>query len=997
MRAVALAAACAVLLLPLDAPHAQVRPDTSRGRRPGLPRAAAPGRRDTLRVRRDSATADTTRQRVRWPEPDSVMTDLLGRPGYTVTRYQADTVIFDAETRTLRLSAGSAKVAAVQRDSQLVVTDSGIVYGERSGQALVCCNNLFRDPGRSQADLTGRGLATYNLRERSATVRGGRTEVQSGENWYISWDVGKVLGADSAAGRPVMLYGLRGNLTSCDDTVHGPHYHFHFREIKRRGNFMVARPAILYIADVPVFWLPFIFQDMRSGRRSGVLTPRFGVSDIVRNSPTYRRHVENVGYYWALNDYMDLELSFDWRSGTGGPTVASDPGWMRFNGQWQYNWLSRFLSGSIGSSYTTQNDGNTNLALSWAHRQSFSRDRNITANLNYVSSTTLQRQNSFNPYSVLATIRSQANYSDRIGPFSLQLGGTRTQYPGREQVDQILPTLSLASAPINLARWLIWTPSLQYNDQRSLNIDQPGLFGTRVRLDPQGTVVGLDTLSKDSRNTTASFETPLQIHGYNLGNSFRFTDREEDFPQQFTIIDVRDTSKKSTRIFARTFRTELDWTPSFSLPPLGQGRWNLSPNVSLQNVYGGPLVIRSERSNGQFVTQSKRATFGLGVSPTVYGLWPGFGRFSRLRHTLAPSLTYTFAPKADVSDQFLAAVGESRNHWLGNLAQNSLTFGLTQNIEGKVRSPTDTNPDAGRKVKLLSLNFTSLTYDFERARKTGKAIRGLTTPTWGFNARSDLLPNVDVGVDYSLFSGAVQSDTARFSPFRESVRATFSINQRSNPFAILARLFGRAVPANTIPAAELVDTDSSRQDETRRLAVQPVAGTRARAAQFVVPAREGWEASFSFTSTRQRPPTGNVTIIEFQPELQCQRFRDVNPVAYQQCVENARTNPPTQSPIQSATLGSAFTRIPPVTSLQSSINFHLTPKWAASWQTTYDFEAGAFGSHIVSLQRDLHDWRAVFAFTQAPNGNFAFNFFIALKAQPDLKFDYSRATYRSSF
>ena len=73
----------------------------------------------------------------------------------------------------------------------------------------------------------------------------------------------------------------------------------------------------------------------------------------------------------------------------------------------------------------------------------------------------------------------------------------------------------------------------------------------------------------------------------------------------------------------------------------------------------------------------------------------------------------------------------------------------------------------------------------------------------------------------------------------------------------------------------------------------------------------------------------------------------------------------------------------------------MTPKWSAHWSTTYDFVENQFASHIVSLQRDLHDWRAVFAFTQAPNGNFAFNFFIALKAQPDLKFDYDRRSYRA--
>jgi len=47
----------------------------------------------------------------------------------------------------------------------------------------------------------------------------------------------------------------------------------------------------------------------------------------------------------------------------------------------------------------------------------------------------------------------------------------------------------------------------------------------------------------------------------------------------------------------------------------------------------------------------------------------------------------------------------------------------------------------------------------------------------------------------------------------------------------------------------------------------------------------------------------------------------------------------------------------------------------------------------VTLQRELHDWRAVFSFTQAPSGAFAFTFFIALNAQPDLKFNYDRRSY----
>ena len=82
-------------------------------------------------------------------------------------------------------------------------------------------------------------------------------------------------------------------------------------------------------------------------------------------------------------------------------------------------------------------------------------------------------------------------------------------------------------------------------------------------------------------------------------------------------------------------------------------------------------------------------------------------------------------------------------------------------------------------------------------------------------------------------------------------------------------------------------------------------------------------------------------------------------------------------------------------SLNSNISFNLTAKWATQWQTTYDLERHEFASQIVSLQRDMHDWRAIFGFTQSPNGNFAFNFTIALKAEPDLKFDYNRATVRT--
>jgi lipopolysaccharide assembly outer membrane protein LptD (OstA) len=76
--------------------------------------------------------------------------------------------------------------------------------------------------------------------------------------------------SDSAG--PPRVYAHGGSITSCDETV--PHYHFQARELKVVGrNVLVVRPAVLYIYDVPVMWLPFVFQDLRSGRRSGILSP----------------------------------------------------------------------------------------------------------------------------------------------------------------------------------------------------------------------------------------------------------------------------------------------------------------------------------------------------------------------------------------------------------------------------------------------------------------------------------------------------------------------------------------------------------------------------------------------------------------------------------------------------------------------------------------------------------------------------------------------------
>jgi hypothetical protein len=967
----------------------------ARAQIPRLPRPTIqPQRRDT--TRKDTTAADSAiTAKLRLTPADSITQALLRRSGYTTTRYEGDRVIFDAANDRLQILSPESKRALVQRgDSQTVFADTGIYYNQRTKVATAVGNFIMHDPNSGQADVFGRGRLEYSLNERSATITNPSFQANYGESWEIRALKGKAILGDSAAGKTSAFYGLGGELTSCTDSI--PDYHFKFNEVKRSGaNTLVARPAVLYIRDIPVMWLPFLFSDMRPGRHSGILTPRFGVSDIIRTNPSYRRNVENIGYFWSINDYMDASAWLDWRSSAG--MTQGDPGWTKFNGEWRYNWLDRWISGSLASSYTTQRNGQTNLALTWGHRQRFTKDRQISADVNYVTSTQLQRQNTFNPYQALATIRSALNYADKIGPATLQIGGTRSQYPGRTQVDQTLPTVSLSTGTLNVASWLQWTPNFSYTASQSLHIDQIGPYQYQYHTGANG-LIDSSLAKRDQYTAATSFDTPIRIFGYDLGNSFRVNERVLDYPQLIVLTNPVSGSPAGSQVFPNWYETDVDWTPSFTLPPLFRSLFNVTPGVSLANVTSGPFWVRTNLSDGQFVHQAKRPSFSLSASPMMYGLWPGFGPFLRLRHTLQPSISYGYAPASSVGADYLAALSRSQAHEFSGLQQNALSFGLNQSVEAKVRSRSDTNPEAGEKIKLLSLNMSSFTYDIDRAHAAHKAIRGLTTSNFTYSLSSDLLPGFQFSSGYSLFAGDPVSDTAVFSPYLESVSATINLAQGNNPFTVLTKLFGRAVSNDQRPSsAPTPDQASTNQQYMQQLANQPVAGSGARGSAYVLPPAQGWSANLTFSSQHSRPVSGNV--VQIDPQARCRQLAEAaqDPFVFSTCLAQlqAQTTSTAQSPFEAGVPGATVYRNPPVTNMGGDFRFGLTEKWAVSWNTQYDFVKHQFAQHIVTLQRDLHDWRAVFAFTQSTNGNFAFNFFIALKAEPDLKFDYNKATVRS--
>ena len=911
-------------------------------------------------------------------------TALLNRPGYEVTRYQGVKVTFNAKSRTLYLEGAPAGVG---RGATVLIGDT-ITYNDSTKIVLARGDTLvLRDPSRGSSDVIALGQMRYNVELRRGSVTNISTAVESGEKWYVFGAAAGFVN-DTTGGRSTRFYARNGSITSCDDSI--PDYHFQSKEIKLVSkNLLVARPAVLYIGDVPVFWLPFIFQDMRSGRRSGLLTPRFGVNEIFRNTPSYRRHVDNLGYYFAFSDYMDAQVSLDWRSGAA--SSESDPGWLRLNGEWRYRWLDRFLTGRFGVSQDWQRDGRRNTSLSWAHQQDFSQSTHLTTDLNYVTSTALRRENTFDPRQVLATIQSRVNYQQKIGPASFSIGGDRRQYPGRSEVTQNFPNFSISTPTLSLGRFLDWTPSLNVSNQEQFKVDRNGEFAYAYR-----NVDGrLDStrLKSDARVSSLSFGTPIKIFGFSLNNSFRISDQENNNPVRIRVVDQDNPGQRIERVFARTYSTEIDWNTSFSLPQLLPTTLKLSPHIGISNVDPRGYWVRTEQSGGKYVHQSKRLNYGVSASPTLFGLFPGLGPVSRFRHTITSQISYTYAPAATVSREFLAALNTDPTGYLGSLASNQVTLSLSQLLEAKLK-PRDTAASAEpRKIKLIGVNFSPLSYDFERKRKTGHS--GFTTENLDMQFNSDLLPGFAGGVSYSLFQGSVLSDTSKFKPYRTAINASFSVNGNSGIFGALTRIFGRAVPQGT-PQVERLGAGPNDALE-QRVASTPVAGVSVRNQQYAVPKLQTWQASFTFSSTRQRPPVGNGDVVVVDPRDLCTPYRtSSNPFAYDECIRQQQTNPVGAEPIGRLTSGGPFVRVPARETITSNMGFNITPKWSATWGTMYDFQEHQFASHTVSLQRELHDWRSIFAFTRAPNGNFAFNFFIALNAQPDLKFNFDRQTYRET-
>ena len=919
-------------------------------KRPVSPQAAGAQRPDSGRARRDSLASDTGKvgrgaglpsgPSRNFDPADSVEQVLLDMQGFRTTRYSADSVQFLPGPKEIRMSGHSL----VAREGSTLQADT-INYAEHNcalqaagspqlfdATGVMVGHSMLYD-ACNHAGLIGR--ATTDFKEASAT-------------WYVRGN----LAVDNEQNR---VYAAGSNITSCD--LPDPHYHFAAREVKWVSRtLMVARPAVLYVADVPILWLPFIFQDMRRGRRSGLIPPQFGLSDIVRNSPNYHRHITNLGYYWVIDDYADAQVTVDWYA----------QNFISWDSRLRYRWLNRFITGGLVVQETHEFSGSTSDRIMWSHQQDFSLESHLSANIDYATSSAVISRNAVDPVLAVSNIDSRVNFQQRFPWGSLALGGSRTQNLSSSQVTMSAPEVSFTPNPIAVSQDMTWSPSFTLTNSL---LSHGTSTNPRANTIFSGVPGDSSVRFTDTRQTSMQLATPLRIGRWNWSNSLSLQDNWGNQRVVDTVADPADTTRRLVRTYDQTYETDIDWNTGIGLPLLLQGSWNLQPSVNIVNTTGGPFMVRNRFTDGAYVTQGKRLGYSLSIAPTFFGLFPGFGPIARIRHSISPSIGWSYAPAANIPLAYARAVAAgSPIINTRSSATQTLTFGLNQNFEAKLRPPplapgADTAgapvPEA-RKIKLLSIQTTGVGVDLEQAKQGGHT--GWVSGSLSNTFATDLLRGFSLSTSHSLFDGPVGSASSKFHPYLTSVSARFGVGP--SLLRAVGAFFGLASAPPAPAATPARDTTHNGRDTLALPALFPDAyqrgplSDRPTALDQLGPRGSGaaFNASIAFDYSRQRPVDSAVA---------------------------KRTGLP-------------FSIIPPQSTISGSISFAPTRHWSVSWETLYDIQKGQFGSHVLRLDRDLHDWRATFSFVQSPNGNVVFNFNITLIDQPEIKFDYDQRNLPTS-
>jgi len=473
---------------------------------------------------------------------------------------------------------------------------------------------------------------------------------------------------------------INGKYTTCD----APHPHYYVALTKAKvvpGKEIVSGPAYMVIADIPLpIAVPFGFFPVKKTHASGILIPSYGEE---RNRGFYFR---NGGYYFALNDYFDFNVTGDiYTNGTWGVRVGSNyRKRYKYRGNFSVNYYKN-VSGSLDlGNYVARND----YSVKWSHNQDPKANPNSTfrASVN-LSSSSYDRNHSYDATNYLTNTKQSSISFSKMWPgtpFNFSGSLSHSQNSRTKAVYLNLPKMAFTMNRIYPFRRKNSTGRHWYDN---IDLSYNALLENRIK-----TVDTLLFTSEVFNNMSNGFKHTIPL-GVNLKpfNNFNIS------PQ------IQYTGILYTKYIEKQFVYSYD---------------------AAQASYVSRLI--TDTIHRATYVQSVRPSISMSLNPKIYGMFifknPD-NKVEAIRHVMTPAVSFSYIPDlAGIMPDYYKEVSDTTTNKVTQYSvyereiygtpslpgrSGIINFSLNNNLEMKVKSSNDTSNDT-RKVKLLeSLNFST--------------------------------------------------------------------------------------------------------------------------------------------------------------------------------------------------------------------------------------------------------------------------------------------------
>ena len=518
---------------------------------------------------------------------------------------------------------------------------------------------------------------TYNIKTKKGYIRHVVTEQGEG---YVIADRTKKTENDE-----MMMAG--GQYTTCDDHDH-PHFYLKMTKAKvKPGDYIATGPAYMVVGEVPLpLAIPFGFFPITKQYSSGLIMPSYG------DDGSRGLYLNNLGYYFAINDYMDLEVTGDiYTKGTWAIRAQSKYVWRyHFSGNLSINFRNDVVSEKGMPDYAATRS----FKIQWTHSQDskFNPYCTFSASVNF-STSSYTRNNINNYYNSEAysenTKSSTINYTQRFpdSPWSMSLTAGISQSSRSSTLVLTAPQLSINMTSVS-----------PFKEARARALKRKGKIATGKE--------------KWYEKIKMSYSMSGKV-------ATRSDMKEWDYAHTDFARDWRAGMQHTIPISASFMLFKyLSVTPSISMTDRMyfqrvDQRWNSAENQLQMDTTTGFYNVFDFNTS-------------LSFSTTIYGFFTPIKRLfpkskvEKFRHVVKPHFSISYHPDFEKPmwgyyGRYTDGSGEEHiyNRYptgpYGNAARGmsaTLNFGVANNLEMKIVNKNDTTGKVPFKVISLIDNFS---------------------------------------------------------------------------------------------------------------------------------------------------------------------------------------------------------------------------------------------------------------------------------------------------